>query len=354
MTLVNDVVVLVSVGGDYLPVHHGGELPPLIFIAILQGRHFDGLHTFLETAAVFLQRQLENAPGHVAFGFQRLDDDRPLVAHHREMPALKTLRLGDAGPDRGQPVAGKLQNGQPVVEHAVGAGAAEEGADFRRLAHERHDEVNQMAGKNVMNPTLVGFDELPVAGPVIPSHGRVEIEHVSDQAVFHSLDAELHGRVVPIHVAHLDRQAPGFRLVQQLPELRQRLATRLVQMNVLPRPDAVQRGRDGRVLLRLHRHGLKTGHRQQLARGHPSQPPVAVALQRFRALRGIILRDTDHLEKIRQSAQRPDFVGVLIARADLSDFDRLPLGAKHALGGKAARQGHRRRGKPGGGDKCAS
>ena len=58
MAFVHDVVVLVGVGIDHLPVQNGGELPPLVFVAVFQGRHFDGLHTFLEAAAVFLQGQL--------------------------------------------------------------------------------------------------------------------------------------------------------------------------------------------------------------------------------------------------------------------------------------------------------
>ena len=40
MAFVNDVVVLVGVGVDHLPVQHGGELPPLIFIAVLQAAAF--------------------------------------------------------------------------------------------------------------------------------------------------------------------------------------------------------------------------------------------------------------------------------------------------------------------------
>ena len=122
-------------------------------------------------------------------------------------------------------------------------------------------------------------------------------------------------------------------------------------------PARMQRSAVGirRVLLGFHRHGLKTGNGQQLVRGHPVQPLVAVALQGFLAQCRIVLRDADDLEKIRQFAQRPDFVGVLVAGADLPDLDARSFGGKRILGGgQAARQDRRRCGKPGGGEKGAS
>ena len=72
------------------------------------------------------------------------------------------------------------------------------------------------------------------------------------------------------NMANLDSQLFGFRLVQQLFELRQRFAARFVQMDVLPGPDAAQGGRNANALFGFHRHGLKTGNGQQLVCGHHS------------------------------------------------------------------------------------
>ena len=116
-----------------------------------------------------------------------------------------------------------------------------------------------MAGQNVRDSAPVVFDEVSVARPVVPPHGCVEIKHVPDQAVVHGLDAKLHGRVIPVHVPDLDRQIPGFRLVQQLFELGQRFAARFVQMDVLSGSDTAQRGRNANPLLGFNRHGLQAG-----------------------------------------------------------------------------------------------
>ena len=159
-----------------------------------------------------------------------------------------------------------------------------------------------MAGQNVRDPALVIFDEVPVALPVVPSHGCVEIEDTPYQPVFHGLDAELHGRVIPVHVPNLDSQVSGFRLVQQLFELRQRFAARFVQMDVLSGPDASQGGRDTNAFFGFDGHGLKTGNGQQFVRGHHFQSLETTALLGFLAPFRVVLHKADNLEEISQFA----------------------------------------------------
>jgi len=139
------------------------------------------------------------------------------------------------------------------------------------------------------------------------------------------------GRVIPVHVPDLDRQVRGFRLVQQLFELGQRFAARFVQMDVLSGPDAAQRGRNANPFLGFNRHGLQTGNGQQFFRRHHFQTLERTAVQGFLAQVRVVLHKSDNLEEIRQFAQRPDLIGVLVPGADLSDLARLPCAANHHM-----------------------
>ena len=188
-----------------------------------------------------------------------------------------------------------------------------------------------MAGQDVLDAALVLFDEIPVALSVIAPHRGVEIDHAADQPVFHGLDAELHSRVVAVHVTDLDRQLRRLRLIQQLLELRQRLAARLIQMNVLARADAVQRDRHIQPLFGLDRHSLETGNRQQFLLAHPVQPLVTLVSRHFARLARMVTRQADHLEQLRQFAQRAHFVGMLITGADLADLDGGAPGGRRIL-----------------------
>ena len=251
---------------------------------------------------------------------ERADVHRALVTAHDELPPGEAVDFLQRAADRDGRL-GVLQDRQLVVRQAVvvSPGMPRVGRDALRPAEDAHDGVDHVTAELEHRPAAVPGQHLPLIRPERLADNGVNREHSSQPSVADRLEAELKGRVVSEHVAHLDGELAAGGLVEDLPELRQRLAGRLVEVDVLARchgsPGRVQQVAD----LRLHGHGLEALDVEQLLLGHPGQVLVDGALFRPCPPLGVRLDDADDLEVLR-SPQRGHLAGCVgVSGADLPD-----------------------------------
>ena len=126
---------------------------------------------------------------------------------------------------------------------------------------------------NMIPPRILGQVASRSAGPTTLLMTAWTSNTSPSQPALEELAEQHDGGVVAVHVAHLHEQLLLRGRVQDAPVLRERLAGRLVEVDVLARGDAGL-GRVEQVAhARLDEHGLEARHVRAVARGSSTAGP---------------------------------------------------------------------------------